>query len=216
MVGNQSNISIISNFFATILIGITLVGWLGTPSAANGDTEPSESELSGYVYVDLNIDGFRQTSEASVPAIEVVLTKLSDPDFSITMFSDYFGYYEFIGLNAGIYSITQPQLPMGVRNVYVREGKLTDPLADAGTAELLDQSQGILPHVEGIELPDRATTGTSYNFGQIYLGKAWLTTEPHPIIPEGGQIPEPSTGLLLAFGGFLLGTIGRHSGKRST
>ena len=111
MVGNQLNISIISNFFATILIGITLVGWLGTPSAANGDTEPSESELSGYVYVDLNIDGFRQTSEASVPAVEVVLTKLSDPDFSITMFSDYYGYYKFIGLDAGIYSITNRNYP---------------------------------------------------------------------------------------------------------
>ena len=193
---------------------MTLVGWLGTPSVASGqDTEPSGSELSGYVYADLNIDGFRNPSEAGIAEVELILTKLFDPDFTIAILSNQSGYYEFIGLDAGIYSITQPTLPMGVRNVYVREGELTDPSADAGTAVLLDQSQGILPHVEGIELPDGAG-GSGYNFGQIYLGKAWLSTDPPPIIPEG--IPEPSTGLLLAFGGLLLGTIGCRGGKRST
>jgi hypothetical protein len=208
-------------YITSLLIGSTFYGWFGPLSATNAGTELSTSTLSGYAYVDLDIDGFLDPSETGLANVEIVLTKLSDPHFSIAKLSNQSGYYEFNGLHADIYTITQPTLPMGAWNAYVREGELRDRVTDillssnAGTAVLLDQSQAILPHVEGIELIDGAQ-GTDYNFGQVYLGKAWLTTDPPPIIPAGGGggVPEPTTGLLLAISGMLLGFTGRHRGRR--
>lgn len=210
--------SINTTCIATLLIGLTFHGWLGTAPVVYADSELSvNSELSGYVYADLDLDYIRDPLEVGIADVEIVLTKLSDSDFSITRLSNQIGYYEFTELDAGVYSITQPTLPLAVRNVCVSVGALRDtatgdPLSsNPGTAMLLDQTQGILPHVEGIELPDRAR-GTNYNFGQIYFGKAWLLTGPPPITPEG-QIPEPSSGLLLTIGTLLLGAVRRRSGR---
>jgi SdrD B-like protein len=204
---------------ALLLLGLLLFGWLGAAPAAHADSPDSRgSELSGYVFADLNVDGIFTPTEPGIADVEIVLTMFSDPNIIISMLSDINGYYKFIGLDAGIYSITQPAFPLGVRNTYVSVGELHDistgdPLSsDPGTAMLLDQAQGILPHIEGIDLPDGAM-GSNYNFGQIYLGKAWWTTDPPPIIPEGG-VPEPSTCLLLAFGGLLLGSVGHRRSRR--
>jgi hypothetical protein len=197
----------ISNFLirTTCITTLLFLGLAPDGCFGGSDDERTDSELSGYVYVDLDIDNNFDPSEPAFPDVELVLTLLSDPGFSVTAYSDQIGYYEFTGLDAGIYSITQPTLPLAVRNVYVHAGELfdiftNDPLASyPGTAVLLDQAQGILPHVEEIELPDRAR-GTDYNFGQIILGKAWLVT------------PEPSSALLLAIGGLALAAR-RRAGK---
>ncbi len=194
-----------------MLLGLILFGWLGTavPAHADYEIEPHDgSQLSGYVFADLNIDNIRDPFEAGLADVEVVLTMLSDPNVFISAFSNQSGFYVFSGLDAGVYSITQSALALGARNTCVHVGELRDIGTDEilseypGTAMLLDQSQGILPHIEEIELPEEAS-GTEYNFGQIYLGKAWVTTDPPPITPEG-QIPEPASALLVAISGLLL------------
>ena len=199
--------SIYKGCIALLIVGLTLHGWLGSPTNAS-----AQSQLSGFVFNDMDIDCvIDPATEGGLAGVEIVLTKLSDPDYLVSVLTNHIGYYEFTGLDPDVYTITQPAFPLGVRNTCVGVGALRDITSgdlltnDFGTAVLLNQSEGILPHIEGIDLPDNAT-GTRYNFGQVYIGKAFLTTAPPPIIPEGGHIPEPSTAALFVIGGLFLGS----------
>lgn len=172
------------------------------------------SSLSGFVYVDDDFDGICDiVTEWVVPDIEILLTRIDELAEPVTTVTDELGYYEFKDLDAGIYAITQAVIPDGYLNVLPCVGVLWDiesglPTAtNVGEPVLYDQENGIMPQIAQIEVPELATRGENYNFGQVWLGKAWyLTGGDDPETPPGANppVPEPSSAALLAILGLMV------------
>lgn len=85
-------------------------------SLSNGDSPNNNfgelrASLSGYVYVDFNDDGIRDQGEPPIPGTRIRLTGTDSSGASIdkTTTTNNNGYYEFIGLLAGDYVITETQ-----------------------------------------------------------------------------------------------------------
>jgi len=123
-------------------------------------TVPSHG-LSGYVYHDANNDGVRDPGEAPIAGVTVTLTgtdHLGNP-VNLTTTTDVDGYYEFVGLRPGTYTLTETQ-PTG----YL-DGKETSGTPWPGTVDNTQVSQTI----SGITIPTgtASTTGENYNFGEV-------------------------------------------------
>lgn len=67
--------------------------------------DEQSASLSGVVYVDVNNDGLRQSSEVGLPGVEIVL---SGP-VSKSVFTAADGSYQFDGLPPGVYRVEQKQ-----------------------------------------------------------------------------------------------------------
>jgi hypothetical protein len=182
------------------------------------------SRLSGYVYVDQNVDGVRDPLvEWVLPGIELVLAKDDDAGTPLTAMTDNRGFYEFTDLDAGTYRVIQSALPGGYLNVIPGVGQLWDIAtghpSDAfpGYPVNYDQLNGIPVQVVDIELPTDPTLGVQYDFGQLWTGKAWyLGGGNNWTRPPGGfpPIPEPSTAMLLVIGAALLAGWRRFASQR--
>ena len=68
------------------------------------------ASVSGYVYVDANKDGLRQTGETGLGGVTVVLTGTNDLGAitPITTTTSTDGSYDFTGLRPGDYTVTEP------------------------------------------------------------------------------------------------------------
>ena len=75
-----------------------------------GLIQPATAKLSGYVYVDLGNDGVRN-SEPPIAGVTVTLTGTNDLGAAVTATTttDAAGFYEFTGLRAGNYTVTETQ-----------------------------------------------------------------------------------------------------------
>jgi hypothetical protein len=189
-------------------------GLFGTPVVAQAQ-ETGLSSLSGYVYVDQDWDGVRDPLvEWVLPDIEVLLTRVGDPDVAISTRTGQNGAYEFADLEPGTYQVTQAAIPGGYLTAKVGVGDLFDlatglpSTAYPGDVVQYDQLNGIMPAITDIELPSVATGGIHYSFGQIWTGKGWYLTDPGPQVPPGGippvGVPEPATAALALLAAMVL------------
>ena len=142
------------------------------PSGANGVmyqfTQIPPSQISGYVYNDLNNNGVFESGEPAIPNVSMSLT---GTDFrgnavSLTTTTDSNGFYQFSGLlpsfsNAG-YSVTETQ-PAPYQQGIDTAGSgwlLISPATQTPTSDTYAATPGI-------PLLPAGDVGTQYNFGEI-------------------------------------------------
>ncbi len=93
-------------------------------------TSAALSSLSGYVYLDKDNDGVKETGEAGIASVKITLSGKDSAGnaVSMTTTTDANGYYQFTNLPAGTYTITETQ-PTGYQ-----DGKDTQGTPGTGTA----------------------------------------------------------------------------------
>jgi uncharacterized repeat protein (TIGR01451 family) len=130
--------------------------------------------VSGYVYVDKNKDGVKQSTEK--PLAGVVMT-LSGQDFTgtpvtRTTVTDGNGFYSFSNLLPGVYNVTQPTQPSGYKDGLDTLGttlnELGSPLGLINgqvAPDTVDNDGRDADALEGIVL-DSGYQALDYNFGE--------------------------------------------------
>jgi cyclophilin family peptidyl-prolyl cis-trans isomerase len=120
------------------------------------------SSLSGFVYIDSNNDGVRDTGEEGFEGVSISLTGTNSTGNSVSLQTTTAanGSYTFTGLAPGNYSITETQ-PTGSRNgVPIVDGK--DTIGSQG---------GTIPENDKFSITlAEGTVGTNNNFGEL-LGR---------------------------------------------
>ncbi|MDX2037662.1 MAG: SdrD B-like domain-containing protein [Isosphaeraceae bacterium] len=82
----------------------------GSLNFANGPA----AKLSGFVYVDADDDGQKESGETPLGGIELVLTGTNDlGSITLSTFTKPDGSYEFANLRPGTYTVTEPTQPAG-------------------------------------------------------------------------------------------------------
>ncbi len=81
---------------------------LGTASATGVIQFVKASSISGYVYVDTNNDGIKETGETGIEGVTLTLTNAST-GATQTVTTDSTGLYTFVGLQPGSYNVTEIQ-----------------------------------------------------------------------------------------------------------
>ena len=113
-----------------VISAITLAQNVNGVNNNFGELLPSLASLSGYVYVDANNNGIKESGETPIPNTTVTLTGTSSTgqNVNLTTTTDSTGAYNFANLQAGTYTITETQ-PTG----YL-DGKTTQGTPGTGTA----------------------------------------------------------------------------------
>jgi hypothetical protein len=140
----------------------------GVNGANNNFGELPAASLSGFVYVDANNNGVKDSSEPPIPGVAIALTGTDDLGNSVsantTTASD--GSYHFAGLRPGSYTINETQ-PAGFQQGHNTVGSLGGTVN--GDQFLVNVGTG--------------ATGTNYNFGEV---------QP-PAVTSQGTPDQPST-----------------------
>jgi hypothetical protein len=112
------------------------------------------ASIAGYVYVDANNDGIKQTSEAGIGGIAVTLTGTNDQGAitPVVFYTNPDGSYSFINLRPGTYSVSEGAVP----STYL-DGK--DTAGNFGGTVTNDL-------ISTVSLGQGAI-GTDYNFGEL-------------------------------------------------
>jgi hypothetical protein len=202
----------------------------------SGDTTSEQAAdsattgISGYVYVDTNNNGVKDSWELPMGGRTVCLSTQDDPGHVLaTSVTDSLGSYKFSNLVPGMYSVTQYSQPVGfidgletVGQFYDSQGNLvTMPAADYGHA-LNDQSG--VDAIQNINLA-AGYRGANYNCGELSPQLATVSTrsllgstppsESTVWVPDS-VTPEPATWALLGAGVATLTAMRvRRRGKRS-
>ncbi len=149
--------------------GILLPGSIGTDSipgivvpiggaaSDNNFAEVPGVTPSGFVYIDANNNGLRDSGEVGLAGVEITLTGIGNDVFgnpvpSRTAFTDVNGRYEFANVPPAVYAISESQ-PAGFQDGLEQNG------TPAAAVVANDQ-------FSGIDLTN-TTTGGSYNFGEL-------------------------------------------------
>ncbi|MCA9150436.1 MAG: hypothetical protein KDA92_14090, partial [Planctomycetales bacterium] len=149
--------------------GVVLPGTLGTDvvsginvpiggtSTNNNFAEIPGVTPSGFVYIDGNMNGIRDVGELGIAGVQIVLSGtgtdvLGNPIPNRTAFTDNTGFYQFASVPPAVYTITETQ-PAGFQDGQEENG--------TPAAATVNNDQFV-----GIDLTT-ATTGASYNFGEI-------------------------------------------------
>ncbi len=145
-IGSQGGTKSNDKFSAIALTG-------GVAGVNNNFGELLAASVSGYVYVDSNNDGVKQSSEAVISSVTVKLTGTDDLGnaVSLSTTTNSAGLYQFTTLRPGTYTITETQ-PAG----YV-DGKETIG-SQGGTA-----SNNVFTNV----VLKAGTAGVNNNFGEL-------------------------------------------------
>ncbi|MCY2967946.1 MAG: SpaA isopeptide-forming pilin-related protein [Planctomycetota bacterium] len=119
----------------------------------NNFGELAGASLSGYVYLDVNNDGTKQTTETGISGATVTLTGTNDLGAAVTLTAttNSTGLYTFANLRPGTYTITETQ-PAGYN-----DGK--DTLGSIGGTMTNDKFATITVAP--------AANGANYNFGEV-------------------------------------------------
>jgi len=133
------------------LSDITLEG--GDDSLRNDFAEARPASLSGYVYVDGNNNGVKDSAEAPIAGVKLSLLDADGNPAGVTVTTDANGYYSFTGLKPGTYGVTEVQ-PDGYY----------DGLDAAGTAGGTAHNPG--DSITGAVLVS-GTQGLHYDFGEL-------------------------------------------------
>jgi protocatechuate 3,4-dioxygenase beta subunit len=121
-----------------------------------GERKPAEHSLSGSVFCDEDNDGVRDAGEEGISGVRVVL---NGAGVTLTATTGATGQYEFLGLKAGTYTLTEIQ-PMSHA-----DGKDRPGTPFGGTADSSINADVI----SGIVIPESASSkaGQDYNFGEV-------------------------------------------------
>ena len=194
---------------ALAVLGVAVLCCQG--GIASAQSTDVASSLSGYVFVDIDIDfTYDPLTDWLLQDIEIQLYK--DGVLYDTAYSGSKGKYEFTDLEPGTYNIRQTAIPPGYLTVQPEVGELNDyggsPVSTyPGNVIMYNQAAGVLPQIDHIVLDD-PTVGTGYNFGQIWFGKAWYLTGGNPpeVIPGNvlPPVPEPTAIVLAGLGTVVL------------
>jgi hypothetical protein len=125
-------------------------------SSTNNDFgEIKPSSLSGYVYVDLNNNGQKDTGEPPIPGTTVTLTGTNDMNVAVRVVvqTDTSGLYQFANLRPGNYTITETQ-PSGYQPGKLHVGTLNGTTTGTAGTNLFS-----VPLSQG-------QTGLDYDFGE--------------------------------------------------
>ena len=145
--------------------------------------------LSGFVYVDANNNGERETGEAPIPSTVIMLLGTDDLGNAVnrTTTTDAFGAYRFDNLRAGTYQVIEKQ-PTGFL-----DGK--DKVGSLG---------GILGNDMLSAIPvGPGDNGINYNFGELLPATlSGFVRQRNICIPVGrGGAPRPIRGVLVTLTG---------------
>lgn len=124
-------------------------------------SELEPSSLSGFVFHDVNADGVRDTGEAGIPNVRLVLTGTNDlgQAVSLTTITDAAGAYRFDRLRPGVYRIDEVQ-PDGWISTKNTAGQVS---RDNGTPQTRGTVLGdaiVNINLSGCE------SGINFNFGE--------------------------------------------------
>ncbi len=135
--------------------------------------DPEKGSLSGYVYVDADKDGVRDSGEAGIAGVTITLTKAGDPNFKRTTTTDSNGFYIFANLDPD-------------ETYHLEE---TQPTAYDDGAETVGSLGGNLPTKDNDTILNITVTegakGVNYNFGELEK----VVDPPIPPDPEPPYIP---------------------------
>ena len=128
-----------------------------------------KGSISGYVYVDQNKNGVRNSGEPGITGVTITLTKTSDPGFLRTATTDSNGFYIFANLDPNeVYHLAERQ------PAHYDDGR-----------ETIGSLGGTLPVVDNDTILNitvlSGANGTNYNFGEFEI-------EPPPPLPP---LPPP-------------------------
>jgi protocatechuate 3,4-dioxygenase beta subunit len=117
--------------------------------------QPANAKISGFVYVDPNINGIRETGERPIPGTKVTLTGTDTTGATINRvtFTDNKGFYEFTQLPPGKYTVIETQ-PAGI----LFDG-LDTPGSSGGTVPVSDKISNIVLNAND--------NSVNNNFGEI-------------------------------------------------
>ncbi|MEX2188054.1 MAG: Calx-beta domain-containing protein [Pirellulales bacterium] len=135
---------------------------LGASSSATGTitNDDGQATLSGFVYVDGNNNGVRETGEAGVPGVQVTLRRTDTTGTAdVTMLTGGDGSYSFANVTPGTYSIIESH------SAALVDG--TDAAGSMGGTVAGDSITGIV--VAG------GAAGTGYNFGERGLAPGFVS-----------------------------------------
>ncbi len=109
--------------------------------------------ISGYVYVDANNNGLRETGERGIEGVRITLLDEAGQSLGASVYTDSSGYYVFDGLRPGTYGVYQTQ-PEGYFN----------GLVTAGTKGGVAHNPG--DRITGVTLTS-GQAGLDYNFAEL-------------------------------------------------
>ena len=107
--------------------------------------------ISGFVYVDLDNDGARDSGESGIAGVTLVLLDAAGRPTTVTTVTDVNGFYRFDGLAPGVYGVSE-----------VQPAAYIDGQDRAGSAGGSVQNDMIT----GAQL-NPGVHGTEYNFGEL-------------------------------------------------
>ncbi len=139
-----------------VITGILLDA--GGASVNNNFGEILPGSLSGFVYVDLNSNGTRQTNPTETPIGSVTLTLTGTTDQGaitpVTTTTNGSGFYQFLNLRPGNYTVTETQ-PTAYKDGLDTRGNAA-PIAGSNTTDV----------ITGITVVSGASTPNN-NFGEL-------------------------------------------------
>lgn len=125
--------------------------------------EAQPASVSGFVFVDHDNDGVRESGEEGIAGVRVHLVPINtiSPGGSLTVTTAADGSYSFTGLAPGTYEIIEVDQPP----------LLNDGIDSAGTVDGVVVGQAINPgdRITGVRLLG-ADEGVEYNFGEVPFG----------------------------------------------
>jgi hypothetical protein len=184
--------------------------------------------ISGYLYLDTNNDGVRTAKDASISGARICVIPAGYENNSTYWFSaltDKNGYYKIPLYSPGTYSVAQLYQPQNFIDGKDTPGLVIGADGNPVYAEYGEAiaSPDTLDLISGIVLP-QGGHAINYNFGELsatgtLLSKRYLLSSTpssssgatsYPThaynLPDGGNVPEPGTLVLLAAGG--VGLVG--------
>lgn len=127
-----------------------------TVSVTVRDFKPSS--LAGFVYLDADNDGVKETGEQAIASVQITLTGTDDfgGTVSLQTTTDANGAYQFTNLAPGNYKLKETQPTGQINNLPLVDGK--DTIGSQGGTTANDEFT--------IDL-NEDVVGTAYNFGEI-------------------------------------------------
>jgi VCBS repeat-containing protein len=132
-----------------------------TVTVTDGGGETGDSKITGYVFIDTDNDGERDSGEIGVPGALITLTGTSDGGNSVskTCLTDDNGYFVFTDIPAGTYTLTETQ------------PKVVSDGLDSATASEADVSNDT---IKDLDLDDNETIDGNH-FGERALRSKYVT-----------------------------------------
>ena len=133
--------------------------WDPTPGTITMPFTTTPASITGYVYEDLNKDGVKQADEKGIPGATVTLTGTDEDGnkVELTTNSDANGFYQFVNLVPGAYSVKETQ------PANYKDGK--DSLGTGATKAGNNDTNDVFADIT-LSAGDKAG---NYNFGEEHI-----------------------------------------------